>query len=78
MPIFEYICKDCGQFFERIVPRHDSSTDCPKCQSVAVEKQLSTFAVAGGGTSEMAFDGGGCGRCDDAPPGMCQRMGGNA
>ena len=71
MPIFEYICKDCGKFFERIVPRHDSKTDCPHCSSSKVEKQLSVFAVAGSSGGEMAAEGG-CGRCGAAQPGMCQ------
>jgi putative FmdB family regulatory protein len=69
MPIFEYVCKDCGRPFERIVPRHDSQTDCPHCNSEDIEKQLSVFAVAGP-TKEIAADAG-CGRCGAAQPGMC-------
>jgi len=71
MPIFEYICRDCGRAFERIVPRHDSETDCVHCNSENIEKQLSVFAVAGpSGGSEMSMDSG-CGRCGAAQPGMC-------
>lgn len=71
MPIFEYICKDCGRAFERIVPRHDSETDCIHCNSENIEKQLSVFAVAGpSGGSSAAFDAG-CGRCGAAQPGSC-------
>jgi putative FmdB family regulatory protein len=73
MPIFEYICKDCGNNFERIVPRHDSTTDCPQCNGKRLEKQLSVFAVTGGeGDSDDSFDAPGCGRCGAAEPGMCQ------
>jgi len=73
MPIFEYACKDCGQSFERIVARHDSTTDCPHCNSHRVEKQLSIFAVAGASDGEMSMDAGaGCGRCGAPEPGMCQ------
>jgi putative FmdB family regulatory protein len=75
MPIFEYICKDCGHPFERIVPRHDSKTDCAKCGSKRVEKQLSVFAVAGSSSSDSGFqfsgDDAGCGRCGAATPGSC-------
>ena len=46
MPIFEYLCKDCGRPFEKIVPRYDSQADCVHCNSENVEKQLSVFAVA--------------------------------
>jgi len=75
MPIFEYICQDCGRAFERIVPRHDSKTDCPHCNSEHIDKQLSVFAVAGptGGDAGAAMDAG-CGRCGASQPGMCGMM----
>ena len=81
MPIFEYICNDCGHPFERILPRHDSKTDCARCGSKRVEKQLSVFAVAGssagsGASLPASFgqssgDEGGCGHCGAASPGAC-------
>jgi putative FmdB family regulatory protein len=73
MPIFEYLCKDCGHKFERIVPRYDSAVDCSHCNSAKVEKQLSVFAVAGGSPSQdfEASAGGGCGHCGAAQPGSC-------
>jgi putative FmdB family regulatory protein len=74
MPLFEYLCQDCGRSFERIVPRYDSPADCIHCNSGRVEKQLSVFAVAGGSTSEPASEGPGCGRCGAAQPGMCGMM----
>ena len=70
MPLFEYICHDCGRTFEKIVPRHDSPADCIHCNSENIEKQLSVFAVAGGSSKEFADDAG-CGRCGAAQPGMC-------
>jgi putative FmdB family regulatory protein len=72
MPIFEYVCQDCGKDFERIVPRHDSTTDCPHCHSNHLEKQLSVFAVSGSGESDSALEAPGCGRCGAPEPGMCQ------
>jgi putative FmdB family regulatory protein len=72
MPLFEYICHDCGRSFEKILPRYDSPADCVHCNSENVEKQLSVFAVAGGSrNSESISDGPGCGRCGAAQPGMC-------
>jgi putative FmdB family regulatory protein len=71
MPIFEYICRDCEKAFERIVPRHDSKTECVHCNSINIEKQLSVFAVAGAaGQSNLPTEAG-CGRCGAAQPGMC-------
>jgi putative FmdB family regulatory protein len=74
VPLFEYLCKDCGKEFEKIVPRHDSPADCPNCASVQVEKQLSVFAVAGPQRSDSLDAAPGCGRCGAAEPGMCQMM----
>jgi len=72
MPIFEYLCKDCGRPFEKIVPRYDSHVDCIHCNSENIEKQLSVFAVAGSsGSSERDVSDAGCGRCGAAQPGMC-------
>jgi len=72
MPLFEYLCKGCGKEFEKIVPRHDSSVDCPHCASSQVEKQLSVFAVSSSQNSESFDTAPGCGRCGAAEPGMCQ------
>jgi putative FmdB family regulatory protein len=72
MPIFEYLCKDCGQAFETIVPRYDSPADCIHCNSENVEKQLSVFAVAN--PSKDSDAGAGCGRCGAPEPGMCGMM----
>jgi putative FmdB family regulatory protein len=52
MPIFEFLCEECGQTFEELV-RSASAIDeviCPGCQSTHVKKKLSMFAskVSGG------------------------------
>jgi putative FmdB family regulatory protein len=69
MPIFEYLCNDCGHRFEKIVPRHDSAAGCSRCSSENVEKQLSVFAVAG--SSRDSASEAGCGHCGAPQPGMC-------
>jgi putative FmdB family regulatory protein len=71
MPIFEYLCNDCGRPFEKIVLRHDSPADCIHCNSENVEKQLSVFAVAGPAKDFNAAADAGCGRCGAPQPGMC-------
>ena len=73
MPIFEYLCRDCGRAFETIVPRYDAPADCIHCKSTHVEKQLSVFAVAGS-SKESAGDDMGCNRCGAPQPGMCGMM----
>ena len=46
MPIFEYICKGCGNKFEAIVYGSKQS-ECPACKGTELEQQLSTFAAHG-------------------------------
>lgn len=46
MPIFEFVCQECGTPFEELV-RSSNSVDeisCPFCASYQVKKQISTFA----------------------------------
>ena len=75
MPLFEYLCRDCGLPFEKIVPRHDSQANCSHCDSKNVEKQLSVFAVAGSANSDSSTsETPGCGRCGADQPGTCGMM----
>jgi putative FmdB family regulatory protein len=53
MPIFEFVCQDCGTPFEELV-RSANAVDevvCPFCDSRQVAKQISTFASKINGTS---------------------------
>ncbi len=52
MPIFEFVCAECGKPFEELV-RSASAVDqviCPSCGSQQVKKKVSLFAskVSGG------------------------------
>jgi putative FmdB family regulatory protein len=44
MPIFEFICRACGQQFESIV-RGEETPACPACGAADLEKLVSMFAV---------------------------------
>src|SRR5260370_39739349 len=48
MPIYEYICEDCQEHFEKIVINKQQEISCPKCSSKKATIQLSVFATAGG------------------------------
>jgi putative FmdB family regulatory protein len=54
MPIFEFVCTDCGAPFEELVRSANYTEEvlCPSCGSDQVKKQISTFAarVTGGST----------------------------
>jgi putative FmdB family regulatory protein len=71
MPLFEYVCMDCGAEFEKVVPTSKTAVACAKCASPKVEKKLSVFAVAGSTSNEAGFDAPGCGTCGADEPGMC-------
>jgi putative FmdB family regulatory protein len=71
MPIYEYICDDCGERYERIVMNKSTVVACPKCESTKKTVQLSVFAApangkASEGASAAPFNGGGC-----CSPGSC-------
>jgi putative FmdB family regulatory protein len=52
MPLFEYICEECGETFEKLVRGSTTTILCPSCESANVRKKLSTFASRiSGGTS---------------------------
>ena len=74
MPIFEYLCKECGKKFEAIV-YGSAKAECPSCHGKKLEQQLSVFAVAAGGSkSTPALDSAPspCGSCGHpGGPGAC-------
>ena len=53
MPIFEYLCKDCGHAFEGLV-RPNDTPECPSCRSQNLERLLSTFAVSSAEKTQAA------------------------
>ena len=55
MPIFEYLCKKCGNRFEKLQKGGtDEQNLCPTCGSVEVKRELSVFA-SGSPTSATKF-----------------------
>ena len=69
MPIYEYLCDDCGERYEQIVMSKSTVVACPKCESTKKTVQLSVFAApANGKSSALPSEGpsaspmgGGCG-----------------
>jgi putative FmdB family regulatory protein len=70
MPIFEYVCDDCGANYERIVMNQKTVVTCPKCESKKHKVKLSVFSAhgnggktSGGSSSSGPMTGGGGGCC---------------
>lgn len=49
MPIYEYKCKICGQFFEKLIynSENEEKPSCPKCGDDKVSKVLSPTGILG-------------------------------
>ena len=45
MPIYEYVCDDCGTKFEKLVRRNQDAIACPSCGESHLNTALSTFAA---------------------------------
>ena len=56
MPIFEFKCSKCEEFFEVIVmgSDDDKSLNCPKCKSQEFERVVSTINYAMGNSSSSS------------------------
>src|ERR1017187_1645663 len=57
MPIFEYLCGECGHKFEAIV-FGEQKAECPKCHTAKLEQQLSTFSAHSHGSAAPGEGGG--------------------
>lgn len=72
MPIYEYVCEDCGTKFEKLVRRTSEAAACPKCGQTHLTPMLSTFATHTNGKSEAGeFPACGGGMC--RTPDICGR-----
>jgi putative FmdB family regulatory protein len=73
MPIYEYLCDDCGTQFEKLLRGSQTAAEvaCPSCGEPHVTQRLSTFAAHAGGSSNDAVPACPSGMC--ATPGLCGR-----
>jgi putative FmdB family regulatory protein len=66
MPIFEYLCEDCGNKFEKLVRRPGADQVlCPSCGQSHLEQQFSAFAAHSNSRDAFERDMPSC------PSGMC-------
>lgn len=56
MPIYEYICQDCGEKYEKFVRSSTAKIElvCPACGSQRGEKKISMFGAIGSTGSSSA------------------------
>jgi putative FmdB family regulatory protein len=72
MPIYEYICKDCGERFEtlRAMKDADAPMACQNCNSQHTSRMLSVFFAQSGGRV-VAGGNGGCAGCSSSSCASC-------
>ena len=69
MPIYEYVCQDCGEKYEKLVRSSTAQVKliCPSCGSERGEKALSLFGAvgssskSGGSLGSFSTSGAACG-----------------
>ncbi len=56
MPIYTYICKDCGEKFDLLIGITSKETElkCKKCGGKNIEKSLSSFSVGASGRGDSS------------------------
>lgn len=60
MPIFEYICKDCNNSFEKLV-MGSAEPECPTCHGKQLAQKFSVFTASVPRSSSPTPMGGCCG-----------------
>jgi putative FmdB family regulatory protein len=72
MPIYEYVCKDCGHQFETIRQMKDADKPihCKNCLGEHTVRAISVFYAQSDGRS-IASSGGGCGGCSGGSCSSC-------
>ena len=73
MPIYEYICEDCGKQFEslRSMKDADEPIPCVQCKGDHTNRQVSVFYAQSGGRVVAGNNGGGCAGCSGGTCATC-------
>ncbi len=57
MPLYEYLCSQCGNRFEHLELHSSPAPECPSCHSLELSKMMSRSAVSSSGTRTRALRG---------------------
>lgn len=73
MPIYEYVCKDCGARFEMIRSIKDADVfiPCKSCQSDQTKRALSVFYAQSGSQIIAGSSNSGCAGCSSGSCASC-------
>ena len=74
MPIYEYVCQDCGMHFDalRMMKDADEFIQCADCNGLNTRRCISVFSAVSGGKS-VAGPASGCSSCSGGACSSCGR-----
>jgi putative FmdB family regulatory protein len=74
MPIYEYVCLDCGDIFEALRPMHEADKPivCENCESEHTSRKLAVLFAQSGGRPLASNSTGGCGGCSGGSCSSCR------
>lgn len=76
MPLYEYICLDCGAIFDNFRPVSEANAlqNCKKCNGKNTQRKLATFFSKSGERTTTRTETGGCscGGCSGGSCGTCR------
>ncbi len=67
MPLFDYLCQDCGEIMEILVTASEDQPQCQACDSVKLKKMISAHSSLSG-ASMSKFPGPGDTACCGSTP----------
>jgi putative FmdB family regulatory protein len=77
MPLYEYLCADCGLRFEKLRPmsKVDEPIACVQCGSAKTSRAISLFSAISkskdGGSRTVSGTGAGCASCSRTSCATC-------
>ena len=54
MPLYPYICEDCGMKYSLIHKYGETPDPCPKCESTNIKKEMTAPSIRMGGLKSMS------------------------
>ena len=68
MPIFDYLCEDCGKKSEALITASTDRPECPVCGSLNLRKMISKPSSFSGGAASGFPGQGDTACCGSSPP----------
>ncbi|MGI6096889.1 MAG: FmdB family zinc ribbon protein [Dethiobacteria bacterium] len=73
MPLYEFVCKCCGNRFEKLCPNSDHLPPCPQCGAEEPRRLISAFCASRSASRGAGsfFSSSKCARCSGGNCSSC-------